>query len=332
MRILLIGGTGLISTAITRLLLERGADDLTLSNRGKTEVRFLHSVPHTIKVIQGDRTNFAAFEQQMQEAGTFDCVIDMCCYLPDEAESVVHAFSGRIGQYIFTSTVDVYTKPAARYPITEQAERQPDPAFAYAYHKAACEEILQAAHNNSDFFVTIIRPAYTYGEGRGPIHTLGGSTMYLDRLRKGKPIVVHGDGSSFWGACYRDDVARAFVQAAGQAHTFGRAYHVTGEEWMTWNQYHQRVAAALRVNGVVVASRANDVDADAEYRFKAADEPLLRSIASMTGGVYQPTPADVARHDARRAVTSRDVAPWFLTAALGLWLMDILLRRVRVFE
>ena len=127
MRILLIGGTGLISTAITRLLLERGTDDLTLYNRGKTEVRIPYNVPHTIKVIQGDRTNFAAFEQQMQEAETFDCVIDMCCYLPDEAESVVHACSGRIGQYIFTSTVDVYTKPAARYPITEQAERQHDP-------------------------------------------------------------------------------------------------------------------------------------------------------------------------------------------------------------
>ena len=109
MRILLIGGTGLISTSITRLLLERGADDVTLYNRGKTEVR----LPYDVKVLTGDRTNFADFEEQMRQAGEFDCVIDMCCYLPDEAESVVHAFSGRIGQYIFTSTVDVYTKPAA---------------------------------------------------------------------------------------------------------------------------------------------------------------------------------------------------------------------------
>jgi len=241
MRILLIGGTGLISTAITRLLLERGADDLTLYNRGKTEVRISPSV----KVIHGDRKDFAAFEQQMQEAGTFDCVIDMCCYLPDEAESVVHAFSGRIGQYIFTSTVDVYTKPAARYPITEQAERQPDPAFGYAYHKAACEEILQAAHNNSDFRVTIIRPAYTYGESRGILHSLGGRTTYIDRIRKGKPIIVHGDGQSLWGSCYIDDVARAFVNAVGNTQSYGQAYHVTGEEWLTWNQHHQQVAAAL---------------------------------------------------------------------------------------
>ncbi|MBX3014090.1 MAG: NAD-dependent epimerase/dehydratase family protein [Caldilineaceae bacterium] len=241
MRILLIGGSGLISTAITRFLLERGADDLTLYNRGKTELR----LPYGVKVLTGDRTDFAAFEAQMADAGKFDCVIDMCCYRPDEAESVVHAFSGRIGQYIFTSTVDVYTKPAVHYPITEQAERNPSPAFTYAYHKAACEEVIQAAHNNSDFLVTIIRPAYTYGESRGILHSLGGRTTYVDRIRQGKPIIVHNDGQSLWSSCHIDDVAHAFVQAVGNTHTYGQAYHVAGEEILTWDQYHQQVAAAL---------------------------------------------------------------------------------------
>ncbi|MEZ4860811.1 MAG: NAD-dependent epimerase/dehydratase family protein [Caldilineaceae bacterium] len=241
MRILLIGGTGLISTAITRLLLERGVDDVTLYNRGHTELR----LPYYVNVIHGDRKNFSRFERQMREAGEFDCVIDMCCYLPDEAESVVHALSGRIGQYIFTSTVDVYTKPAARYPITEAAERKPTPAFAYAYHKAECEEILHAAHSNSDFLVTILRPAYTYGESRGILHSLGGRTTYIDRIRKGKPIIVHGDGQSLWGSCHIDDVARAFVHAIGNERTYGQSYHVAGEEWLTWNQHHQQVAAAL---------------------------------------------------------------------------------------
>lgn len=241
MRILLIGGTGLISTSITRLLLERGADDLTLYNRGKTEVR----LPYDVNVLTGDRTNFADFEEQMRQAGEFDCVIDMCCYLPDEAESVVHAFSGRIGQYIFTSTVDVYTKPAAHYPITEQAERKPSPTFAYAYHKAECEEILHAAHNDSDFLVTIIRPAYTYGESRGILHSLGGRTTYIDRIRKGKPVIVHNDGQSLWSSCHIDDVAHAFVNAVHNPKTYGQAYHVTGEEVLTWDQHHQQVAAAL---------------------------------------------------------------------------------------
>jgi len=241
MKILLIGGTGLISTAITRLLWERGAHEVVLFNRGHTRAH----IPAGIKTIVGDRANFAAFEAHFAENGPFDCVIDMCCYLPDEAESVVHAFSEKIGQYIFTSTVDVYTKPATQYPITEAAARKPSPAFTYADHKAQCEEIFHAAHNNSDFMVTIIRPAYTYGESRGILHSLGGRTTYIDRIRQGKPIIVHNDGQSRWSMCHIDDLAHAFVNAIGNHHTYGRAYHVTGEEHLTWDEYHQQVAAAL---------------------------------------------------------------------------------------
>jgi nucleoside-diphosphate-sugar epimerase len=107
--------------------------------------------------------------------------------------------------------------------------------------------VLFKAHERGDFPLTIIRPAHTYGEGRGPIHTFGGKTTYLDRLRKGKPIVVHGDGNSLWSSCYRDDVARAFVNAVGNVATYGQAYHLAGEEWLTWNRYHQGVAEALGV-------------------------------------------------------------------------------------
>jgi len=240
MSVLIIGGTGLISTAITRLLMER-SDDVTLYNRGQSEARF----PGRPKRILGDRTDYALFEAQMAEAGPFDCVIDMVCFLPEEAGSSVRAFRGRIGQYIFCSTVDVYTKPARRYPVREDEERQPRPSFPYAFHKAACERVLQAAHERGDFPVTIIRPAATYGEGRGLIHTFRGGTYYLDRVRRGKPIIVHGDGTSLWVECHRDDVGRAFVEAVGNTRAFGKAYHVTGEEWMTWDRYHQGVAQAL---------------------------------------------------------------------------------------
>lgn len=239
MNILMIGGTGLISSPMTRLLVERG-DQLTHYNRGKAD---LYPAPPEVRQIQGDRTDYATFEQQMTEAGTFDVVIDMVGYLPEDGESVVRAFRGRTGHFIFCSTVDIYQKPATRYPVTEA---EPYGGLnAYSANKIKIEQTLLAAHERGDFPVTIIRPAYTYGEGRGPIHSLGGRTSYLDRIRKGKPIVVHGDGSSFWTACYRDDVARAFVNATGRAHTFGRAYHTPGEEWMTWNLYHQRVAEAM---------------------------------------------------------------------------------------
>lgn len=240
MKTLIIGGSGLISTAITRQLLARG-DEVILYNRGRTPLR----VEGAVQTLIGDRTDFAAFEAQMAAAGRFDCVIDMVCYRPAEAESAVRAFTGRTEQYIFCSTVDVYTKPAARYPIQEDAERKPDPAFSYALNKAACEEILLAAHRRSDLAITIIRPAHTYGEGGALLHSLGWSTRYIDRIRKGRPIPVHGDGSSLWSSCHVDDVAAAFANAAGQSHVLGKAYHVAGEEWQSWNQYHQRVAEAL---------------------------------------------------------------------------------------
>jgi nucleoside-diphosphate-sugar epimerase len=240
MKILIIGGTGLISTAITRRLLEQGAD-VTLYNRGQRESEF----SKRIKSILGDRKQTAAFEMQMAEAGPFDCVIDMICYRPEEAESAIRAFSGRVGQFIFCSTVDVYTKPAARYPVTEDAERQPARSFAYAFYKAACERILERSHERGDFPVTILRPAHTYGEPGHIIHTLGFGTDFLDRVRRGKPIIVHGDGMSIWVSCHRDDVARAFVAAVGNTSAFGKAYHVAGEEWLTWNAYHRGVAEVL---------------------------------------------------------------------------------------
>lgn len=240
MRILIIGGSGLISTAITRQLLARG-DDVTLFNRGRTPLR----VEGAVSSIIGDRADFPAFETQMAAAAPFDCVIDMVCYRPDEAESAVRAFAGRTSHYIFCSTVDVYTKPAACYPIREDAERRPGPAFGYALDKIACEDVLLAAHASSVLPVTIIRPAHTYGEGGAILHSLGWSTRYIDRIRRGRPIVVHGDGTSLWASCHVDDVAAAFTHAAGRPAVIGKAYHVAGEEWQSWNQYHERVAAAL---------------------------------------------------------------------------------------
>lgn len=240
MRVLIIGGTGLISTAITRYLAERG-DDVTLYNRGQRTV----DIPGDIKRILGDRTAYSAFEAQMAEVGPYDAVIDMVAFRPQDVESAIRAFGGRVEQYVFCSTVDVYTKPAARYPVREDAERKPSRTFPYAFGKAQCERILEEAHARGDFQVTMIRPAWTYGEGGSILHAFGWGTYFLDRLRKGMPVIVHGDGTSFWVACHRDDVGRAFVGALGNPKAYGKGYHVTGEEWMTWDAYHHVVAQAL---------------------------------------------------------------------------------------
>ena len=238
MKVLIIGGTGLISTAITRQLVERG-DEVTLFNRGRTESR----VPSQARQVHGDRRAYEEFVRRMRELELFDCVIEMICFTPEDAGSLVAAFGGRTGHLIFCSTVDVYAKPASRYPVTEDESKKP--VSLYGQNKAKCERLLLDADERGDFPLTIIRPAHTYGEGGTLIHTFGWSTTFLDRIRKGKRVVVHGDGSSLWCSCHVDDCARAFVAAAGRERTFGNAYHVTGEEWSTWNRYHECIAEAM---------------------------------------------------------------------------------------
>jgi nucleoside-diphosphate-sugar epimerase len=238
MRILIIGGTGLISTALTRLLLARG-DDVTLYNRGRTEAR----LPPGTATIRGDRKEYAAFEAQVQGGQRYDCVIDMICFLPAEAESLLRAVRGRTDHLIVCSTVDVYQRPAVRYPIPE--DHPLGGISRYGQDKVECERILMAAHARGEVPVTILRPAQTYGEGRDVIHVFGRGGGAWRRLRQGKPVIVHGDGSSLWVACHIDDVARAFAGAARNERAYGRAYNVTGEEVMTWDQYTERAAEGL---------------------------------------------------------------------------------------
>ncbi|BCX02669.1 MAG: hypothetical protein KatS3mg053_0607 [Candidatus Roseilinea sp.] len=245
MKILIIGGTGLISTQITRQLLARG-DDVWHFNRGRHTTGFGGvQFAGEVKTIAGDRKDFAAFERQMAEASDWDCVVDMICYRPEEAQSAVHAFRGRCGHFVFCSTVDVYAHP---HPNGTLPYREDAPKFgrnAYAADKVECEAIFEAAHARGDLNVTIIRPAATYAEGSNFLGSLRSGRTYLDRLRKGRPIVVHGDGQSLWCSCHAEDVARAFVNAAGSPVAFGKSYHVTGEEFLTWNQHHQTVARAI---------------------------------------------------------------------------------------
>jgi nucleoside-diphosphate-sugar epimerase len=238
MKILIVGGTGLISTALTRQLLARG-DDVTLFNRGRTEVR----LPPGARTIHGDRKDYPAFEAHIQRGARYDCVVDMICFLPAEAESLLRAVRGRTDHLIVCSTVDVYERPALRYPIPD--DHLLGGVSRYGKDKAECERILMAAHARGDVPVTILRPAQSYGEGRDFIHVFGRSAGTWKRLREGCPVIVHGDGSSLWVACHVDDVARAFAGAAKNARAFGRAYNVTGEEVMTWDQYTERAAEGL---------------------------------------------------------------------------------------
>ncbi|MFC7137973.1 NAD-dependent epimerase/dehydratase family protein [Halobaculum litoreum] len=236
MNVLLVGGTGLISTGITRQLVAAG-HDVTCFTRGRTTAE----LPESVAFVRGDRDDRDALERARDRVDP-DCVIDMVCFDPEQAAAAVEAFDG-VDRYVFCSTVDVYHRPLPTNPVAEDAPTTP-PVSDYGADKAACERVFAAADGDA-FDVTTIRPWSTYGEGGPVLHTFGSGTYYLDRLREGEPVVVHGDGASLWGPCHRDGVAAAFVAAVETPAARGETYHVTSEEVITWNQYHRVVADAL---------------------------------------------------------------------------------------
>lgn len=239
MEILILGGTGLISTGITHLLLERGYR-VTHYNRGQRSREF----EGRVTTVRGDRYDRPAFEAQAAELPAFDCIVDMIGYDPEDVRSLLRAFGDRTGHLIFCSTVDVYARPASRYPVTEGEPFRPA-AWDYARKKAECERILWEWYERERRPLTVLRPVHTYGEQGAVLHSFGGSSYHLDRLAKGKPIIVHGDGSSLWSSVHRDDAAVAFANAAGNPVAFGKSYHLPGDECVTWNQYHRIVAEAI---------------------------------------------------------------------------------------
>jgi len=242
MKILIIGGTGNISTPITRMLQGKG-HDLTLFNYDQIRPEWL--LPE-VRVISGNRKDLHLFESQIFIDGNYDCVIDMICFEPEDAVIDAVLFKGHTKQFIFCSTVDVYPKTPDRYPVNEDLEIGALPSFQYAWKKVECEKTLWQAHKRGDFQLTVIRPAATYNESWSPgVHSFGGQTYHLDRIRKGKPIIMHGDGTSIWVAAYRDDTASAFVGAASNETAFGQAYNVTGDELMTHNQIWKTIARVM---------------------------------------------------------------------------------------
>ncbi len=238
MRVLIIGGTGLISTGIVKALRERGAD-LTVFNRGQTDDR----LGSDVRRLVGDRQDFPAFEQAVAAAGPWDVVIDMICFRPDEAASGLRACAGRCGHFIFCSTVCTYGNTQIIVPTAEDTPQTPH--SEYGRHKVACEQLFLQAHAAGKMPVTIIRPSHTYGPGGGIINNLHVEPSFLARLRTGRPIIVSGDGHGLWQSAYADDVGRGFAYAAANPRCFGQAYNAVADEVVTWDQYVLRTATAI---------------------------------------------------------------------------------------
>lgn len=238
MKVLIIGGSGLISTGIVKALQTRDAD-ITVFNRGETDDRLGPSVKH----LQGDRNDYATFEQSMTAAGFWDVVIDMICFTAEQAESDVRAFTGRCGHFLFCSTVCTYGNTQTIIP-TPETEPQ-NPHSQYGRDKVAAEKVFLQAHADGTFPVTIFRPSHTYGVGGNVINSLGWEPTFVDRLRRGLPIIVAGDGNGLWVSTNSEDVGTGFAYAAGRELCFGEAYNIVGDDVVTWDEYTLRTAAAI---------------------------------------------------------------------------------------
>lgn len=243
MKVLFIGGTGIISSACSRLAIERGIELYHL-NHGKT---FYRPMPDSIVQLQGDIHERASYEAALGEH-QFDAVVQWVAFTPDQIEQDIEIWRGRTKQYVFISSASAYQTPPAHLPVTESTILD-NPFWEYSRNKIACEEHLVKAFRDEKFPMTIVRPSHTYDPTLFPFD--GGYTL-LDRMLKGKPVVVHGDGTSLWTLTHHEDFAVGLVGLLGNSAAIGDVFHITSDEWLSWNQIYQEIARAAGVEAKLV--------------------------------------------------------------------------------
>lgn len=243
MKALFIGGTGTISMAITRSLATNPDWELYLLNRGSRE----SEIPEGVHTIHADINNEAEAAKAL-EGLTFDCVCDFIAFVPAQLERDYRLFAGKTKQFMFISSASAYQKPLADFKITESTPLV-NPYWEYSRNKIACENYLMQMNRENGFPVTIIRPSHTYDERNLPVGAHGdkGSWQVVKRMMEGKPVIVHGDGTTLWTVTHNTDFAKAFIGLMGNIHAIGESYHITSDESVTWNQIYQIIADELGV-------------------------------------------------------------------------------------
>ncbi len=234
MRVLFIGGTGIISSACSNLAVQQGWE-VTLLNRGRS----VRSPPQGAEVIRADLEDAAQVRAALR-GRHFDAVAQFIAFTPEHIERDIDVFSGVTDHYVFISSASAYQTPPSYLPVTESTLLR-NPVWAYSRAKIACEERLVRAYREQGFPATVVRPSHTYDKTLLPCH--GGWTV-VDRMRRGRPVVVHGDGSSLWVLTHHQDFARGFVPLLGNPATIGEALHITSDETLTWNQIYEMIAKA----------------------------------------------------------------------------------------
>lgn len=320
MKVLFIGGTGNISSAVARLAVERGIE-LTLLTRG---VRG-EAIPgaEMLKASIADETSARAAIQ----GRSFDVVVDWVAFTPPDVERDVRLFRGRTAQYVLISSASCYQKPPENYLITERTPLA-NPYSEYAQQKIACEERLSRKQEKG-FPVTIVRPSLTYGDSFVPLPANSAypySYSIVDRMRRGKKVVVPGDGTSLWVLTHNSDFARGLLGLLGNASALGEAYHITSDEVLTWNQIYSTVADAAGVEprlvhiasdfitacmpdklGTLTGDKSNSVVFD-NSKIKAT-VPEFSATMKFADGV-RSTLAWFDAHESRRLVDADMDANW----------------------
>ena len=249
LKLLMIGGTGNISSAVTRHAVQAGMD-VSILTRGHSDAR---PAVEGIRRIVADVHDTAATLEAIGDE-TFDCVVDWVAFTPEDIDCDIRLFGDRTKQYVFISSASAYQTPPASVPVLESTPLR-NPHWLYSQNKIAAEERLVCAYRDDAFPMTIVRPSHTYDETMVPFD--GGWTV-MERMRQGREVVIPGDGTSLWTMTHSQDFAEGFVGLLGRQQALGNSYHITSESPMTWNFIYETMAAAAGVDGrfVHVASDA----------------------------------------------------------------------------
>ncbi len=244
MKVLFIGGTGNISTAVSKLAVSLGTD-LYLLNRGKTK-----QIIFGAKTITCDISKINDLKKTLKDH-QWDVVVNWIAYTVEDIKRDIGLFYGKTKQYIFISSASAYQKPLS-YPIITESTPLANPFWEYSRNKIACEEKLNQAYREKSFPITIVRPSHTY-DTIIPV-SVGSCNDYtiLDRMKKGKKIIVHGDGTSLWTLTHSEDFAKAFIGLLAHHQAIGHAFHITSDEILNWNQIYEIMASSIGVKANII--------------------------------------------------------------------------------
>jgi nucleoside-diphosphate-sugar epimerase len=301
MKVLFIGGTGILSSASATLAIEKGLD-LTLLNRGKS----IRPTPAQAKIIQAD-INDANAVRSVLEDQTFDVVVDFIAYTQQHVQRDLDIFSGKIGQYVFISSASAYQTPPSNIPFRESTPLE-NPFWEYSRNKIACEEKLLQEYRANKFPFTIIRPSHTYDKYAVPVE---GGTTVLTRMMQGKPILVHGDGTSIWTLTHNTDFAKGLVGLLGNSRAIAETFHITSDEWVSWNHIYKALGKALGVDPQLVHVPSELI---AAYDFEIGSSLLgdkAHSAIFDNSKIKQVVPEFCATVPFAQGV--REIADWFLS-------------------